>query len=393
MITLASKVYYSPAWLSNRKPSDRSGSIIRKLQKLLFNSGFSEKINNEDLVCIKTNFGDPGNPNVLRPVIYRTIVEVIRQAGGRPFLAETCGHGYFGHKKSAEAYLEAATWHGLTIGSVRAPLVMLDGFWGVDGVKVRVNNGLVLDEAWIARGILNMDHVVSLSHFKGHSPYTRGESIAASLKNLGIGLTTKTGKFLAHFDPPLHIDKEKCDRGSCTDNCLSKCPAPSAIEIVNNKARINERYCLLCGNCKSLCPLKAFYPEGKHSEVLLQKYIADISRTVIDLVGEDRFTYINVAYDIVTGCDCRSLNSIPIVPDIGILVSNDPVAIDRASLDLVNKAAGIMGTEADILNCKEPGETKFDDSRLFEFCQAVGLGTADYELIYASPEEIPPLTL
>jgi len=387
---LTKDVFFSPAWLSKRDTSDRSGSIIRKIRKIFNIAEFPEKINKGDLVCIKTNYGDPGNPNVVRPVIYRTIVEVIRKAGGIPFLAETTGHGYMNHKRSAAHYVDSATWHGLTIGSVKAPLTILDGFWGVDGVEVDVPNHIVLKKAWVARGLVGVDHVVSVSHFKGHSPYSRGQSIAASLKNLGIGCTTKTGKYLAHFDPPLYVDEEKCD--GC-EKCLNKCPVPTAIEVTKGKARINEDRCLLCGHCKSLCPLKAIVPSGMHSEELLQKYIVDLSKAVLEIVGKENFTCLNSAYDIVTGCDCRPINSVPLVPDIGLLLSYDPVAVDRASLDLVNATSGIPGTEADQLDCVAPGEEKFGTCRLFEFCEAAGLGSGKYKLINASPKETPPLRL
>ncbi|MHA2174184.1 MAG: DUF362 domain-containing protein [Candidatus Hodarchaeales archaeon] len=387
---MAKNVFFSPAWLPNRTASDRSGSIIRKIRKIFENANFSEKINKRDLVCIKTNFGDPGNANVVRPVIYRTVADIIHKAGGKPFLAETTGHGYMNHKRSAAHYIDSATWHGLTIGSVRAPLILLDGFWGLDGVEVEVPNNIVLEKAWVARGLVGVDHVVSISHFKGHSPYTRGQSIAASLKNLGIGCTTKTGKYLAHFDPPLYVDEDKCD--GCK-RCLSKCPVPTAIEVSNGKARIDEELCLLCGHCKSLCPLKAIVPSGRHSEELLQKFIVDLSKATLEVVGKEKFTFLNSAYDIVTGCDCRPVNSVPLVPDVGFLLSSDPVAADRATLDLVNETSGIPGTEADQLDCVSPGKEKFGTCRLFEFCETAGLGSGDYELIKASPEKTSPLRL
>ncbi len=383
-------VFFSPAWLSKRDASDRSGSIIQKIRKIFQNAEFSQKISKGDLVCIKTNFGDPGNTYVIRPVVYRTIIEIIRKAGGTPFLAETTGHGYMNHKRSAAHYIDSATWHGLTIGSLRAPLIILDGFWGVDGVEIEIPNHNVLKKAWVARGLVGIDHVVSVSHFKGHSPYTRGQSIAASLKNLGIGCTTKTGKYMAHFDPPLIVIEEKCD--GCK-KCLSKCPVPSAINVSNGKAKINKEFCLLCGNCKSLCPLKAIEPSGKHSEELLQKFIVDLTKATLKVVGKENFTCLNSAYDIVTGCDCRSINSVPIVPNVGFILSKDPVAADRATLDLVNETSGIPGTEAEQLVCVAPGEEKFKTSRLFEFCEAAGLGSGEYKLIKAVPKETPPLRL
>jgi uncharacterized Fe-S center protein len=387
---LTNEVFFCPAWLSDRDASDRSGSIIQKIRKLFKDAEFSQKINKRDLVCIKTNFGDPGNTNVIRPVVYRTIIEIIRKAGGTPFLAETTGHGYMNHKRSALHYIESATWHGLTIGSLTVPLIILDGFWGVDGVEIEVPNNLVLKKAWVARGLVGIDHVVSISHFKGHSPYSLGQSIAASLKNLGIGCTTKTGKYMAHFDPPLSVIEETCD--GCR-KCLNKCPVPGAIEVLNGKAKINRSLCLLCGNCKSLCPLKAIVPFGKHSEELLQKYIVDLTKATLKTVGKENFTFLNSAYDIVTGCDCRPINSVPIVPDIGLILSYDPVAADRATLDLVNETPGIKGTEADQLGCISPGEEKFKTSRLFEFCEAAGLGSGDYDLIKSLPEMSPPLRL
>ena len=83
--------------------------------------------------------------------------------------------------------------------------------------------------------------------------------------------------------------------------------------------------------------------------------------------------FINFALKINKECDCWGADNPRIAPDVGILASSDPVSIDKASFDLVNKASG-----KDIFKATHPDQ---DGIKQLKYAQEIGLGNLDYELI------------
>jgi len=100
----------------------------------------------------------------------------------------------------------------------------------------------------------------------------------------------------------------------------------------------------------------------------------------------DRAGFFNFLLSITPDCDCVPWSDAPIVPDIGILASRDPVAIDAASLDLVNRQAGLSGTL--LQSHRKPGEDKFggvwahtNGSLQLSYAEECGLGERKYRLV------------
>jgi len=99
-----------------------------------------------------------------------------------------------------------------------------------------------------------------------------------------------------------------------------------------------------------------------------------------------RAAFLNFLTDISPACDCYGHNDAPIVPNIGIMASMDPVAIDQASVDMVNRQIGLRNTA--LLENRAPGEDKFGgvypriDWRVqLEYAEKLGMGTREYELV------------
>jgi uncharacterized Fe-S center protein len=100
---------------------------------------------------------------------------------------------------------------------------------------------------------------------------------------------------------------------------------------------------------------------------------------------QDRAIFINFITQVSPACDCYGFNDAPIVPDLGILASTDPVAIDQASADLVLAAPGLPGSALKDLS---PGSDKFKDvypqidwTIKLAYAEQIGLGSRRYELI------------
>ena len=123
----------------------------------------------------------------------------------------------------------------------------------------------------------------------------------------------------------------------------------------------------------------------------MQKGIAELATAFVNTIGKESIYTFNFLIEIDWNCDCEHLqkgwNDSPIVPDIGIVASSDPLAIDQASIDLVNAAPGIPGSMAEECGVMEPGADKLagilkdiDPNNLLLEAEKIGLGSRKYTL-------------
>ena len=242
-----------------------------------------------------------------------------------------------------------AVENGFTEETLGAPIVIADGEWGGDDVKVDVDGNL-LKETYVARAFAEADAMIVATHFKVGVVM----GFSGSLKNIGVGCVSKAGKWSSHAKSKPRIVEERCDGcGSCLKYCFTE-----AIRIEAYKADINQERCVGCRHCIDVCPKEAVAIEfTRFPEIAIR--IVDAASAVIKNIGFKRIGYFNFLLDITPRCDCNPFSDLPIVPDIGILASKDPVAIDKASADLVNASPGIPGSAIDEVGAMSPGLDKF----------------------------------
>ncbi len=335
-------------------------SIITKLEKIL--NEFITDIESGDRVLIKTHFGQLGNVAVTRPSIVRTVVDYVRDKGGLPTVAETTGLGYgfggkFAGRATASDYLNMAQKQGFTGETMNAPIIMLDGELGADTISVPIN-GEYIKRVEVARGLLHFDKVIMLTHAKGHPI----GGIGGAIKNLGIGCVGKYSKGHAHFgDEPVEIDPEKCKGEEC-GKCRFKCPV-RCISFENNVASIDHSLCLKCGHCRAVCgklygnennAIKVGWLENRDEQAAR---FAENAKGVLLALENPKIPiyYLNLLLDVSPMCDCVDHTPYLMTKDIGILAGFDPLAIDQASVDMINIEEVI--TPSPISNLK-PGEDK-----------------------------------
>ena len=312
-------------------------SLIAKLENIFYSAHLNEVVRRGARVGIKLHMGEPGNVHYLRPIYAAKLVDMVRKLKGKPAVVETCGLGWFPGRTSAAKHLEAARRNGFCEATIGAPILMADGGEGLEGVRK--------GKVFIAKGIVNLDALLVLSHTTGHIQAGYGGTI----KNLGLGCVTKTSKFRVHYRGKPRIDAKKCN--ACGE-CLKYCPA----EAISN-FRITEK-CLCCNVCSEVCNRGAIKVRATMGEELSER-IAENAAAVVDMIEKENMGYINLAIDVLPHCDCHPHSDIPIVPDLGVLASRDPVAIDRASVDLINAAPGVLTSEAERVNALKPGTDKF----------------------------------
>lgn len=366
---------------------------------------FEEKVKKDDKVVIKTHFGALENTRYLRPSYLRFLCDYVKELDGKPFLAESCGWGlpesilgthreYTGRANEKE-YLEVALRHGFTKETMGAPILMLDGPDGID-YEIQPIKGNIFNEVLVAGRLREFDVLVLATHFKGHS----GAGFGGSIKNLGIGCVTKGGKAQAHMSKKFDYDLSKCSE-DCNE-CVDVCPTGALSKDSSKILKKDWNKCRYCYMCRSICDNKVI-DIGGSTEPQFIKQMVDNAKGVVEYFGNDRIFYVNYAIDITWQCDCGS-SDVPFIPDIGVLSSRDPVALDQACIDLAHKSyfspnsilsevnnlpknkesdwfSYIPRFEEGNLNLNLDGEISRNWEIQLKAAEEVGLGTRNYNLI------------
>lgn len=349
-------------------------TIPQKLARLLLSAGMDKIDFKDKYVAIKIHFGELGNMAYLRPGYARVVVDLVKDLGGKPFLTDA-NTMYVGSRKNALDHLETAYINGFTPYSTGCHVIIADGLKGTDEVAVPVRGGEYVQNAMIGRAIMDADIVISLNHFKGHEDAGFG----GALKNLGMGSGSRAGKMEMHYDGKPVVDRDRC-RG-CR-KCATIC-ANDGIHYENNKAVIDHNNCVGCGRCIAICSFDAIKPHNSSSAASLNRRIAEYAYAVVK--DKPNF-HISIAADISPNCDCHPENDAPIVPNIGMFASFDPVAIDLAAADAVN------AMPANPRSALSEAECRCHDHFInvhpntnwrvqIEHGEEIGLGSSEYELI------------
>ncbi|MEM3736782.1 MAG: DUF362 domain-containing protein [Candidatus Bathyarchaeia archaeon] len=310
---------------------NRAKDVLEGLEKLFLSSGLASIIPKGGSVAVKVHMGEKGNITYLRPSFARKIVELIKEAGGIPFVTDTTAL-YPKGRFTARDYLETAAFNGFTAETMGAPIIIADGDKGYDGTPVKIEkrvDGCTLKDVKVASAILKADALVVLSHFKGHVL----SGVGGAIKNLAMGCTTKEGKAAQHAMNPPTLDEAKCNAcGVCVDVCPFQ-----ALTLKGGMPSRNLQKCMYCSECLFKCPQSALYwPKGAKEK--FQVYMAHAAYGVITALNKLRVGYLNFIQDVTPQCDCCTPAGQPLTWDVGVLASLDPVAIDKASLDIVDQA-------------------------------------------------------
>lgn len=351
-------VYFAPIGVDD-KPAD----IQRKVALLFKEARFADCIAPGDLVALKIHFGERGNEGHIDPAYAQVVSDKVKALKARPFFTDT-NTLYAGSRSNSHDHLLTAAEHGYGIEKIGAPVVIADGLKGRNQIDIPLKDGKHFQTVRIAFDFLVADAILILSHATGHIACGYGGAI----KNAGMGCAARAGKLAQHSNILPEILTEKCT--GC-GTCVRWCPE-HAIAVVEKKAVVNGQVCISCGECLAVCKSGAVKYTWGHKSTMLCERIAEHAAGLLR-EKSGKYACLNFITKFTKDCDCMGIRQTSLIPDVGILASRDIVAIDRASIDLINKTAG-----KDIIKEMNP---HLDYMAQVERCEQMGLGSQDYELI------------
>lgn len=340
-----SKVYFKSidSYSKTEEINAASAELLQMVEE-------KEGIELNKYIPLKVHLGEHGNNTFIEPKNFNGIIDYLAGKEIDTAFIET-NVLYKGQRNTSENHLKVAKEHGFT----RIPVVIADGEAGEDyeSVNIHMKN---FEYCKIAKAIAKEDQIIVLSHFKGHMLAGFGGAI----KQLAMGCASKGGKLAQHANSIPKISNRKCT--SCKA-CAAKCPE-NAI-IVTKKAQIDKDKCVGCASCMAACKNNA----------IKNSWLASLTKSFNERMAEyayaasigKRNIYINFVFNITRQCDCEGHPMKTIAKDVGVFASTDPVAIDQACLDTMDK---------------NEGRTVFRRGRrTLEYAQSIGLGSKKYELI------------
>lgn len=341
--------------------SDDGSELARKIGLLWEAAGLAECFRENDLSALKLHVGEPGTKTYVKASVVAALVALMQGAGAQPFLTDTAVL-YKSPRNNGAGHTRVALRHGFTLTATGAPFVPADGLSGTDEVVVEVG-GRHFGEVSIASAIRHARSMLVLTHATGHL----GTGFGGAIKNLGMGCCSRKAKLRQHHGQLPRIDEASCTAcGTCAEWC------PEGAILVGETASIDEGKCIGCGECIAACLDGAVTFDWSIMGRELSERI--VEHALGAAAGKDgRVAYVTAVMDVTRNCDCLGVDEEPLLPDVGILASRDPVAIDRAALDLIRERAG---RPLEALSYPDR-----DGSLQIGYAAELGLGSAEVELV------------
>lgn len=350
-------------------------SVLGRFERMLAECGLM-RFEKDEYVAVKTHFGSEGAHRIVRPSFLRKVTDAVKATGGKPFVTDTV-------RIMGVDYLEVANCNGINHLSVGAPVILADGPFGKDSLIIKAP-GEVLGEIAVASAIHDAPAMVVCSHIKGHIQ----AGYAGAIKNLAMGGVSAAhreggwkkgrGHMHCHGEVPLQWDPEVC---TYCQQCVNVCPK-GALSFVDEKL-VQDESCWFCGRCARVCPSGGLVLPSDNDT--FQKSLAESAAAVLSTFKPGKVIYINFMFEIQPECDCMPSCDTPVLQDQGILISDDMVAIEQATVDMLRKAAPLPQSVAFERECK-PGDDvlKMVNPRDYNLCiehaEKLGLGRREYEV-------------
>ncbi len=365
------KVY----WIKGRSRGVHE-SIVSKITALLSLEEMGRLVVPDESLAIKINVSEIGYAHYLPPVVVTTLFERLRDMGVRPVVTDSCSL-FHGSRFNGYDWVNTALIQGFSNGETFDNQMMLAaGYTGEEG-NFYPSPGERLGGVELGSLLTDTRNVVVLSHVTAHPLL----GLCGAVHNLGLGFLTGTGKLRVHAPLDIEFDKTKCDNCAA---CVPYCPT-GAIKNGTPTISFDPGICNSCLGCFLVCPRSAMSvkPEGIEP---FQESVVDAAHTALKNLRGSAF-FLNFLSSVTPQTDDYPFSDIPFIPDLGVLASEDPVALDWASYQMITASPGIPGSLAEGMGVLEKGDDKIKaitgispDSWL-AYAERMTLGTRECELL------------
>ncbi|MCR4396431.1 MAG: DUF362 domain-containing protein [Candidatus Saccharicenans sp.] len=350
------KVYFIKA-----SREEEAAVIARKARAIYLALGLNEKIEPEDFVALKIHFGEKNNTGHIKPRWLTGIIDEVLKKSQRAFLSDS-NTLYVGNRSNSVDHIRLAWEHGFTPDVVKIPVIIADGLVGREKTEVKIE-GQRIQSSRIASAFLHSDVMLCLTHVTGHVQ----SGVGAAIKNLGMGCASRAGKLDQHSVVHPRVNTKQCRNCGV---CIRYCPAEAMVQA-ESYVMIDDEKCIGCGECLVVCKYGAIKMKWDEDSRRLQEKMAEYALSVKNHF-QHKIGFINFILQVTKDCDCMAKNQPAIVEDVGLVGSLDPVAVDRASIDLVLKVAGQDAFKKGY---------NIDWSVQLAYGEKIGLGSQKYELV------------
>ncbi len=343
------------------KASNPDDRVKNRLKKLFHRAGFDEIIDKNDLTALKVHFGEKGNNTFLPPAYTEPIVRMIKSLGAKPFVTDT-NVLYKSARDNAVNHIILAHEHGFSLKTIGAPIIISDGIAGRNEIEIKID-APINKTVSLAADLVTANSLIVITHVTGHI----NVGLAATIKNMGMGMASRKGKLMQHSVSKPMINQNKC---TACGVCSQWCPV-NAINVGEKFASIDESICIGCGECLTVCRFNAVKFKWDSTSAELQKQIAEHALGIVQQ-KKCKIGFFTFLINMTKDCDCQGANLKPIIDDIGVLAGKDPVAIDQAVLDL---------TKTNNKNISELSYPNIDANIQLIYGEKIGLGSRNYKLV------------
>jgi uncharacterized Fe-S center protein len=335
--------------------------LSQKTQTLFQHLGLNEKIEEDMFVALKIHFGEKGNTGYIKHPWLVDLIRQIKIKRARVFFTDS-NTLYVGNRSNSVDHLRLAEEHGFSLKEAGIPVVIADGLIGRDDEEIEVRLPRI-ESAKVSRAILDAEMLICLSHFTGHVQTGMG----AAIKNLGMGCASRAGKLEQHSDVHPRVNPKICTNCAV---CLDYCPADAILQEEGSAFIVDEK-CIGCGECLVVCNVGAVKMRWDQDAVRVQEKMAEYAYAIWKEF-KGKIGFLNFLITVTKDCDCMSKKGEIIAEDVGIVASLDPVAADKASVDLIIKRSG-----SDILRKVHDSDWAVQ----LRHGEEIGLGSQEYELV------------
>jgi uncharacterized protein len=362
-------------WIKGRSETIRR-NLISKIDILMRLQEMSRLMVPETSLAIKFNLSEVGYSHYLPPIIFTTLFEKARIQGVRPILTD-CGGIFKGSRFDGYSWTESTLMLGFSSGeSFHNQLLQSGGYTNEEG-NFWPSEGKHLAGIDLGSMLTDINNLVVVSHVTGHPLL----GLSGAMANLGLGFLTSTGRLRLHGFIQIAYDAQKCDH--CGE-CLSFCPT-GAMSGQPGRVTFDARTCNQCLGCFIVCPHGAVHVKAEGIPVY-QECVVEAAHTVLEKLRGKAF-FINFLQSVTPQPDDYPYCDIPFIPDLGIIASEDPVAADWATQQMIVRSPGIPGSIAQSRDVLAKGQDKLaaitgqTPVHMLAYAEEMGLGSRNFEFL------------